>query len=77
MSKLAYAWAGLLLLVALFAPLIANATRWFDRRCGLAISIIASGQGLSGAIWPPVIRYMNDTVGWRETYWYFSIFRCC
>ena len=62
---------------AMIAPLIANATRWFDRRRGLAISIIASGQGLSGALWPPVIRYMNDTVGWRETYWYFSIFAIC
>lgn len=62
---------------AMIAPLVANATRWFDRRRGLAISIIASGQGLSGAIWPPIIRYMNDTVGWRETYWYFSIFALC
>ncbi|MDE0807914.1 MAG: MFS transporter [Alphaproteobacteria bacterium] len=62
---------------AMIAPLIANATRWFDRRRGLAISIIASGQGLSGALWPPLIRYMNDTVGWRETYWYFSIFAIC
>jgi len=62
---------------AMIAPLVANATRWFDRRRGLAISIIASGQGLSGAVWPPIIRYMNDTVGWRETYWYFSIFALC
>ncbi|MBL6599687.1 MAG: MFS transporter [Alphaproteobacteria bacterium] len=62
---------------AMIAPLVANATRWFDRRRGLAISIIASGQGLSGAVWPPIIGYMNETVGWRETYWYFSIFALC
>ena len=59
---------------AMIAPLIANATRWFDRRRGLAVSIIASGQGVAGAIWPPVIRFLNDSVGWRETYLYFGIF---
>ena len=68
---------GLLGKAAIIAPLVANATRWFDRRRGLAISIIASGQGLSGAIWPPIIRYMNDTIGWRETYFSFSIFAIC
>ena len=59
---------------AMIAPLIANATRWFDRRRGLAVAIIASGQGVAGAIWPPVIRFLNDSVGWRETYLYYGIF---
>ena len=68
---------GFLGKAAMIAPLIANATRWFDRRRGLAISIIASGQGLAGALWPPLIRYLNDSVGWRETYFYFSIFAIC
>ena len=68
---------GLLGKSAMIAPLIANATRWFDRRRGMAIAIIASGQGLSGAIWPPLVRYLNDAVGWRETYLYFSIFALC
>ncbi len=59
---------------AMIAPLIANATRWFDRRRGLAVAIIASGQGVAGAIWPPVIRYLNDSVGWREAYLCFGLF---
>ena len=58
---------------AMIAPLIANGTRWFDRHRGLAVAILASGQGIAGAIWPPVVKYMNDVVGWRETYFYFGV----
>jgi predicted MFS family arabinose efflux permease len=65
---------GLFGKAAMIAPLIANVTRWFDRRRGLAIAIISSGQGLAGVIWPPLIRYFNDSVGWRETYLYFAVF---
>jgi len=65
---------GLLGKAAMIAPLVANATRWFDRRRGLAIAIIASGQGVSGAIWPPVLRYFTDSSSWRETYFYYGIF---
>jgi MFS family permease len=64
---------GLLGKAAMIAPLMANATRFFDRRRGLAVSILASGQGLAGAIWPSLTRYLNDTVGWRDTYFYFAI----
>jgi predicted MFS family arabinose efflux permease len=65
---------GLLGKSAMIAPLIANATQWFDRRRGLAVAIIASGQGLAGALWPPVVQHFNDSVGWRGTYGYFAIF---
>jgi MFS family permease len=63
---------GLMGKAAMIAPLVANATRWFDRNRGLAVAIIASGQGFGGMIWPPVVRYMNDLVGWRDTYLYFA-----
>ncbi len=65
---------GLLGKAAMIAPLVANATRWFDRRRGLAIAVIASGQGLSGAAWPPVFSYLENRVGWQETYLYFAFF---
>ena len=68
---------GLLGKSAMIAPLIANVTRWFDRRRGLAVAIIASGQGIAGAIWPPLFRYLNDEVGWRETYLMFGVFVLC
>ena len=53
---------------AVFSPLIANTTRWFDRRRGIAVAIVMSGQNLAGAIWAPTVRYGFDTVGWRETW---------
>ncbi|MCH9669874.1 MAG: MFS transporter [Gammaproteobacteria bacterium] len=65
---------GLLGKAAMIAPLVANATRWFDRNRGLAIAIIASGQGVAGAVWPPIIHSMNTALGWRETYYYYGIF---
>lgn len=65
---------GLLGKAAMIAPLVANATRWFDRRRGLAVAIIATGQGLAGTIWPPVLQMMNAAVGWQDTYFYFGIF---
>ena len=68
---------GLLGKSAMIAPLVANATRWFDRRRGLAVAIISSGQGFAGMIWPPVVRYMNDLVGWRDTYLYFGVLALC
>jgi len=65
---------GLLGKAAMIAPLVANATRWFDRRRGLAIALIASGQGVAGIVWPPIVRYINDVAGWREVYQYYGVF---
>ena len=58
----------------MIVPLVANVTRWFDRRRGLAVGIITSGQGVAGAIWPPIARFLEDAVGWRDTYFYFGLF---
>ena len=65
---------GLFGKAAMIAPLVANVTRWFDRRRGFAVAIITSGQGLAGAIWPTVVQYFNDQVGWRGTFLYFAVF---
>ena len=65
---------GLLGKAAMIAPLVANVTRWFDRRRGLAVAIITSGQGLAGAVWPPVVQHFNDLVGWRGTFLHFAVF---
>ncbi|MCY4451918.1 MAG: MFS transporter [Immundisolibacterales bacterium] len=63
---------GLFGKAAMIAPLVANVTRWFDRRRGLAVAILTSGQGLAGAIWPGIVQYFNELVGWRGTFLYFS-----
>ena len=65
---------GLFGKAAMIAPLVANVTRWFDRRRGLAVAILTSGQGLAGAIWPAVVQHFNDLVGWRGSFLYFSAF---
>jgi MFS family permease len=53
---------------AMFGPLMADISRWFDRRRGIAVSLCASGNYLAGAIWPPAMQPFLDAYGWRETY---------
>src|SRR5258706_1859236 len=59
---------GLLGCSATFAPLVADAALWFNRRRGIAVAICASGNYLAGAVWPPILQYGFDTIGWRSTY---------
>lgn len=65
---------GLFGVSTLFSPLIANTTRWFVRRRGLAVALVASGQSVSGAAWPHLFRYSNETYGWQTTYLWFGVF---
>ena len=59
------------------SPLMTNATRWFDRRRGMAVAIVASGQAIAGAIWPNVFQFGIDEAGWRETWFWFGVFAFC
>ncbi|MDG5978506.1 major facilitator transporter [Hydrogenophaga taeniospiralis CCUG 15921] len=59
---------GLLGTSATFAPLVADTSRWFTRRRGIALAICMSGNYLAGAVWPPVIQYFIDHGGWRQAY---------
>jgi MFS family permease len=59
---------GLLGCSATFAPLVADTALWFNRRRGIAVAICASGNYLGGALWPPILQYGFDTIGWRSTY---------
>jgi MFS family permease len=65
---------GLLGQATIYGPLVLNVMSWFEHRRGFAIGLITAGQGLGGAIWPPVFRYFNETVGWRETFVWFGLF---
>lgn len=57
-----------------FGPLIADISKWFRKRRGLAMSAVASGNYLAGAIWPPIIQYVVETDGWRVAYAGIGIF---
>jgi len=59
---------------ALFSPLMANITRWFDHKKSTAAGIVGSGQALGGALWPPVFQYFNMAVGWRQTALWYGLF---
>ena len=51
-----------------FGPLIADISRWFQRRRGIAVAIAASGNYLSGAIWPLILAPLLAGQGWRAVY---------
>jgi MFS family permease len=53
---------------AMFAPLIADASQWFQRRRGFAVAICASGNYLAGTIWPPIVEHLTANLGWRQAY---------
>jgi len=59
---------GMLGSSASFGPLLADISHWFVRRRGLAVSIVASGNYLAGAVWPPFVQYLIETVGWRSAH---------
>lgn len=65
--------AGLQLVVgfgtaASFGPLIADISHWFSRRRGIAVAVAASGNYLSGAIWPMLLSGILVDFGWRAVY---------
>ncbi len=51
-----------------FGPLIADVSRWFMVRRGVAVAAAASGNYIAGAFWPIVMPYGMDAGGWRFTY---------
>ena len=51
-----------------FGPLIADISHWFLKRRGIAVAIAASGNYLSGAIWPLVLAGVQVEYGWRGAY---------
>jgi len=53
---------------ATFAPLMAEASHWFERYRGLAVTIVASGNYVAGTIWPPIINWGVQSIGWRHTH---------
>jgi MFS family permease len=59
---------------ATFGPLMAEVSHWFDRYRGLAVAIVASGNYIGGAIWPPLVNFGMQWFGWRNTHIAIGIF---
>jgi MFS family permease len=53
---------------ATFVPLMAEASHWFVRRRGIAVTMAASGNYVAGAIWPPLIERGMANYGWQMTH---------
>lgn len=51
-----------------FGPLVADISLWFRRRRGIAVALVASGNYLAGAVWPPMIEHLMDAHGWRQAH---------
>ncbi len=52
---------------AIYAPLMIYVSRWFDRRRGTAIALVASGQYVAGMIWPSILARGIASYGWQAT----------
>jgi MFS family permease len=57
-----------------FAPLMAEVSHWFERYRGLAVTIVASGNYVAGTIWPPLVNWGVQTIGWRQTHMAIGLF---
>jgi MFS family permease len=71
-------WIGHGLLIGLLgngainAPIFVYITKWFERRRGTGLALIASGQYMAGALWPPIFERAVENYGWRTTMMGFS-----
>ena len=50
-----------------YIPAVTVAPGWFKERRGLAMGIVLSGTGVGGALWAPVLRILNSSIGFRNT----------
>ena len=76
MASLAEPWSllvgfglgvGLLGNGALFPPMLAYVSLWFDRRRGSALALVSSGQYVAGFIWPSLFERTITAFGWQMT----------
>lgn len=58
---------GLLGNGALFPPMMAYVSLWFDRRRGAALALVSSGQYVAGALWPALFERAVAAFGWQRT----------
>ena len=56
---------GLLGNGGIYAPMLVNVSRWFDRRRGTAIALISSGQYVAGVVWPALFERGIAELGWQ------------
>lgn len=58
---------------AFFGPMMADISNYFFKRKGLAVSLVASGQHLCGAIWPFLIKGFLLEGDWRNAHLFIAL----
>ena len=58
---------------AFFGPMMADISRFFYKRKGLAVSLVASGQHLCGAVWPFLIKDFLLDGEWRDAHLFIAL----
>jgi MFS family permease len=70
----AYLLIGTFGTAATFVPLMADISFWFEKRRGIAVALCASGNYLSGAVWPTLIEWVIRAHGWRTAHLAVGVF---
>ena len=58
---------------AFFGPMMADISKFFYKRKGLAVSLVASGQHLCGAIWPFLIKDFLIDGQWKSAHLFIAL----
>lgn len=51
-----------------YVPLASTVTRWYEKKMGLMVGIIAAGMGLGTMIMTPIAENLIQAHGWRSSY---------
>ncbi|KAJ5894297.1 hypothetical protein N7495_005988 [Penicillium taxi] len=49
-----------------YVPTMSVAPTWFDKRRGLAMGIVISGSACGAMVWPPILRAITSSIGFRN-----------
>jgi MFS family permease len=52
---------------AIFAPMMATVTGWFDTHRSLAVSLVSAGMGVAPLTMSPMVAWLVDSHDWRTT----------
>jgi MFS family permease len=52
---------------AIFAPLMATVTGWFDTHRSLAVSLVSAGMGMAPMTMSPLVAWLVSSYDWRTT----------
>ncbi len=61
-------FVGIFYLNATLIPVSMMVTNWFVKQRGLAMSLSMAGIGVGGTIFSPILTFLLETYGWRNTY---------